>query len=151
VAVILDEVRQVARRLRPGVLDDLGLESALHALVADFTKSTGLAATLRIHEQLPLLDGPTELVIYRLAQESLTNIARHAAASRAEVVVTTEGGDVVLLVADDGAGFDAAAEGAGIRGMRERAVLIGAQLAIDSTLGRGTRIQMIVPQPGGRR
>jgi two-component system, NarL family, sensor histidine kinase UhpB len=144
----LDEVRRVARRLRPGVLDDLGLTSALRALVAEFGRTTGVAAAADVADGLPALDGPTELVVYRIAQEGLTNVARHAGATRAEVAVTAEDGAVVLRVRDDGVGIGAAGEGAGIRGMRERAVLIGAALDIDSTEGEGTEIRLTVPGPG---
>lgn len=146
----LDEVRQVARRLRPGVLEDLGLQSALSALVAEFTDSTGVEVEhgveveSRANGPLPDLDGDIELVLYRIAQESLTNVARHAGASRVRLSLTTRAGAVCLVIRDDGGG-GVAHEGAGIRGMRERALLIGADLTITSAPDRGTEVRLTVP------
>lgn len=131
----LEEIRRIARRLRPGVLEELGLHSALRALTTEFTTSR-LSATARIAPGLPPLDPATELVLYRIAQEGLTNTARHAAATRVEVHLRPlPDARVGLLVRDDGRGIGTAAEGAGISGMRERALLIGADL----TVGRGPR------------
>ncbi|GAA3155987.1 histidine kinase [Planomonospora alba] len=145
----LDEVRQVARRLRPGVLEDLGLTSAMNALVADFSAMSGVPVTRRLDPRLPPLGEDAELVLYRIAQEGLTNIARHAAASRVEFSLRRERGAVVLSIADDGRGGPIR-EGAGIRGMRERALLIGARLAIDHPAGGGTEVRLAVPAGGGR-
>lgn len=126
----LDEVRRLVRRLRPGVLDDLGLVAALTSLTSDFATHTGLRVVRRFDAELPALDPETELVLYRVAQESLTNAARHADAERVEVALTRADGAVVLAITDDGRGIKTACEGAGIRGMRERALLIGAALDI---------------------
>jgi two-component system sensor histidine kinase UhpB len=136
----LDEVRRLVRRLRPGVLDDLGLVSALTSLTSDFATHTGLEVVRRFDADLPVLEPETELVLYRVAQEGLTNAARHADAERDEVGLTRTDGAVVLAVTDDGRGIRAACEGAGIRGMRERALLIGATLDITdaSDAGRGS-------------
>ncbi|CAL9362028.1 sensor histidine kinase [Streptomyces sp. DH-12] len=146
----LDEVRRLVRRLRPGVLDDLGLVSAVTSLATEFSTHTGLRVVRRFDPDLPALDHETELVLYRVAQESLTNAARHAEARSVEVTLhgTEEG--VVLEVADDGRGIGAAREGAGLRGMRERALLIGATLDVRSPdvvsrTGTGTRIRLTVP------
>ncbi|CAM5652465.1 histidine kinase OS=Streptomyces tendae OX=1932 GN=GUR47_31150 PE=4 SV=1 [Streptomyces tendae] len=141
----LDEVRRLVRRLRPGVLDDLGLVSALSSLTHDFATHTGLRVVRRFDADLPVLDHETELVLYRVAQESLTNAARHADAERLEVGLGRADGAVTLTVADDGRGIEAAHEGAGIRGMRERALLIGAALDITSAPGSGTRIRLTAP------
>lgn len=141
----LDEVRQVARRLRPGVLDDLGLISALSALAADFTQATELPVVRRLDSRLPEMSPAAELVVYRIAQESLTNIARHAGASRVEMALGGGDGEVLLRISDDGRGAAGAAEGAGIRGMRERALLLGARLDIDPRPAGGTRIRLTVP------
>ncbi|MER5991659.1 MULTISPECIES: HAMP domain-containing sensor histidine kinase [Streptomyces] len=141
----LDEVRRLVRRLRPGVLDDLGLVSAVTSLATEFATHTGLRVTRRFDTNLPPLDHETELVIYRVAQESLTNAARHAEARN--VTVSLRGADdgVVLEVSDDGRGIGAAHEGAGIRGMRERALLIGATLDIAPVRPTGTRIRLAAP------
>ncbi|MEU8808123.1 HAMP domain-containing sensor histidine kinase [Streptomyces violaceoruber] len=143
----LDEVRRLVRRLRPGVLDDLGLISALSSLTHDFATHTGLRVVRRFDADLPVLDHETELVLYRVAQESLTNAARHADAERLEVGLAHADAAVTLTVADDGRGIEAAHEGAGIRGMRERALLIGAALDIMSAPGAGTRIRLTAPLP----
>ncbi|MEU0912515.1 HAMP domain-containing sensor histidine kinase [Streptomyces althioticus] len=146
----LDEVRRLVRRLRPGVLDDLGLVSAVTSLTTEFSTHTGLRVARRFDPDLPALDQETELVIYRVAQEGLTNAARHAEARRVEVALRAVGDTVVLEVADDGRGIGAAREGAGLRGMRERALLIGATLDVRSpdevsAAGTGTRIRLTVP------
>ena len=143
----LDEVRRLVRRLRPGVLDDLGLISALSSLTHDFATHTGMRVLRRFDPELPALDPETELVLYRVAQEGLTNTARHADAARVEVSLAPAGGAVTLTIADDGRGSEAACEGAGIRGMRERALLIGAALDINSAPGAGTRIRLTAPVP----
>ncbi|MFD9946850.1 HAMP domain-containing sensor histidine kinase [Nonomuraea sp. NPDC059023] len=139
----LDEVRQVARRLRPGVLEDLGLHSALTALATDLSQ-TGSVHVTRSLASVPALAADVELVLYRIAQESLTNVARHAGATTASLTLAVEGGEVVLRVTDDGRG-GVREHGAGIRGMHERALLIGARLSIHSPPGGGTRITLTVP------
>lgn len=146
----LDEVRRLVRRLRPGVLDDLGLVSAVTSLATEFATHTGLRVLRRFDSDLPALDHETELVIYRVAQEGLTNAARHAEARCVEVSLRAADGRVVLEVADDGRGTGAAREGAGLRGMRERALLIGAGLDVSSpdetpSTPAGTRIRLTVP------
>ncbi|WP_406359290.1 histidine kinase [Streptomyces sp. NBC_01635] len=141
----LDEVRRLVRRLRPGVLDDLGLVSAVTSLATEFSTHTGLRVQRRFGPDLPTLDNGTELVIYRVAQESLTNVARHAEARSALVSLYRDDDRVVLEVTDDGRGIGAAHEGAGLRGMRERALLIGATLDITPVGRTGTRIRLAVP------
>jgi two-component system sensor histidine kinase UhpB len=141
----LDEVRMVARRLRPGVLEDLGLPSALNALAADFTAASGIPVSPRLDQQLPELSNDAELVVYRIAQEGLTNIARHASAANVDLTVRHEAGSVVMTLIDDGLGTGDFPEGAGIRGMRERAILIGADLSLDSPTTGGTVLRLDVP------
>ncbi|MFG2225679.1 HAMP domain-containing sensor histidine kinase [Streptomyces sp. NPDC048644] len=143
----LDEVRRIARRLRPGVLDDLGLVSALTALTTDYATHTGLAVQRRCAPDLPPLDPETELVLYRVAQEALTNAARHAGAGNVELTLRHSGTEVVLDVCDDGRGLGHAWEGAGIRGMRERALLIDAGLDIGPGPAGGARVRLTVPLP----
>lgn len=145
----LDEIRRIARRLRPGVLEELGLLSALRSLTAEVTEHTNLTVNHRLSHDLPPLDSETELVIYRVAQESLTNVVRHARATRVDVSLERSDGGIVLCIRDDGRGIGDAAEGAGIRGMRERALLIGAQLAITSPPGGGTEVRLSAPVRGG--
>nr|WP_237536398.1 histidine kinase [Streptomyces sp. SID5785] len=141
----LDEVRRIARRLRPGVLEELGLVSALRSLANEYTDWSGLVVATRVEHGLPPLGHEAELVVYRVAQEALTNVVRHAGASRAELTLVGAGDRVVLRVADDGRGVGGAAEGAGLRGMRERALLVGAALAVGVPAGGGTEVRLEVP------
>ncbi|WP_406435529.1 HAMP domain-containing sensor histidine kinase [Streptomyces sp. NBC_01589] len=137
----LDEIRRIARRLRPGVLEELGLTSALKA--NEFTGSA-LAVRHHIDADLPPLSRDTELVLYRVAQESLTNAARHAGARRVELTVRHTPAGVELCVRDDGRGINGAPEGAGISGMRERALLIGAGLSLGAAPDGGTEVRLNV-------
>lgn len=141
----LDEVRRLARRLRPGVLEDLGLISALTALTNEFTTHTGLKVTRHFDADLPPLEPQAELVLYRVAQEGLTNVARHAEAEHAELSLRRSADRLVLCVSDDGHGSGIVREGAGIRGMRERALLVGGSLDIVPGAGQGTRVSLSVP------
>jgi two-component system sensor histidine kinase UhpB len=141
----LDEVRRLVRRLRPGVLEDLGLVSALTSLTGEFATHAGLRVVRRFETGLPALDPQTELVLYRVAQEALTNAARHAEAGQVEVSLRHTGEAMELAVADDGRGTGAAREGAGVRGMRERALLIGATLDVTSQPQAGTTVRLTAP------
>jgi two-component system sensor histidine kinase UhpB len=140
----LEEVRGIARRLRPEALDDLGLPSALAALTNDVTRRTGLVVERTVAPDLPALDPEEELVIYRVAQEALTNVVRHAGTSQAELLLGLRDGTVELCVRDGGAGFqpNGVATGGGLLGMRERAVLIGAELTVSSDDGAGTTVRL---------
>lgn len=144
----LEEVREVARRLRPGVLEDLGLFNALAALAAEFSHHTGGLVHREIASGLPRLTSEAELVIYRVAQESLTNAARHAKADTVQLTLTPRGGGVELRILDNGSGLAGQPEGAGIRGMRERALLVGAQLTVGSVRDGGTEVCLLVPAAG---
>jgi two-component system sensor histidine kinase UhpB len=143
----LEEVREIARRLRPEALDDLGLRNALRALVANVARSAHLDLTPEIDPGLPELTGEQELVVYRVAQEALTNAVRHAGAETVRFSLTRRGSELILAVEDDGRGFDlsAVSEGAGIRGMRERALLVRGHLELDSVPGRGSVVRLRIP------
>jgi two-component system sensor histidine kinase UhpB len=140
----LEEVRFIARRLRPEALDHLGLVSALTALTNSFRGSTGVRIERRIDRSLPQLGSDAELVLYRVAQEALTNAVRHADSDEARLTLRRVTGGVELEVRDHGRGFEAdvVGEGAGIRGMRERAMLVGAELEIGSAPGTGTTVTL---------
>jgi two-component system sensor histidine kinase UhpB len=140
----LDEIRRIARRLRPGVLDELGLISALKALATEFS-TAGITVHRSLATDLPNLGKDIELVLYRVAQESLTNVARHAHAHQVDLTLSRIVDAVELRIRDDGTGLRGAAEGAGIRGMRERALLIGADLTTARGQGGGTEISLRVP------
>jgi two-component system, NarL family, sensor histidine kinase UhpB len=145
---IVAEVRSVARRLRPEALDDLGLRSALLALAARLEEAGGLSVDVRIAPDLPSLPADVELVTYRVAQESLTNVLRHAGALNARVELRLESDCVILEVIDDGCGFDVAAEhsAGGLLGMRERGLLVGGAITLESRPPEGTRVRLTVPQ-----
>ena len=135
-----EEVRRIARRLQPGTLEALGLGSGLAAL-ATAVEARGAVRVRRHLEPAPALNREQELVIYRVAQEALTNVVRHAGASTVELVLAHDPERTVLTVDDDGHGLAPD----GVRGMRERALLIGADLHIGPRPGHGTRVQLIVP------
>jgi two-component system sensor histidine kinase UhpB len=133
----LEDVRRIALELRPEALDDLGLVSALAVLCERFGSGSGITVEQHFDPELPELDPESELVIYRVAQEALTNVARHAGVDHAQLSLQARNGGVVMAVSDEGRGLPAGANpGTGMRGMRERAALIGAHLDI-TTGGRG--------------
>jgi two-component system sensor histidine kinase UhpB len=138
----LEDVRRVAQQLRPEALDDLGLASALASLARRFAAQTGVRVERRIARDLPALTPDEELVLYRVAQESLTNVARHANASRIELHVQRWGDGVRLRIADDGAGLDGAEPGHGITGMRERALLVGGHLRVADGRTGGVEVRL---------
>jgi two-component system sensor histidine kinase UhpB len=140
------DVRRIAVRLRPEALEDLGLHSALSALATSFGEHAGLRIERRL-QRVAALSEEQELVVYRVAQEALTNVARHARASNVELSLEQDQGDVTLRVRDDGRGLppEALKSATGIRGMRERAMLIGAQLSIIGPEAVGTELVLRVP------
>jgi two-component system sensor histidine kinase UhpB len=148
----MDELLHLARELRPTALDDHGLIPALRSQVADFGDRTGIRADFIRHGQIPMLSDEEQLVIYRVTQESLSNIAQHAGAKRVDVQLSFTG-KTVLKVVDDGAGFAALKAhrngrlrgrpgGLGLSGMRERALLVGGNLNVFSQPGEGTTIEL---------
>jgi two-component system sensor histidine kinase UhpB len=142
----LEEVRRIARRLRPEALDDLGLASALHVLGERVAEHSELDVSVHVQPGLPQFDGDAELVLYRVAQEALTNVARHSGARRAEIRLEMAGGRARLKIDDDGTGFARYGhEGGGVRGMRERAVLIGGSLRLGRSPLGGARVTLELP------
>jgi two-component system sensor histidine kinase UhpB len=154
----VEDVRGVVRTLRPEALDALGLAAALTSLVARLTQRTGLRIVRSLQRDLPPLGDDEQLVVYRVAQESITNAIRHAHAGCIEIVLRACRGAVELTVADDGVGLGARAGGVdgagagegegegGIRGMRERALSVGAQLTVAPRAGSpGTQVRLRVP------
>jgi two-component system, NarL family, sensor histidine kinase UhpB len=141
----LDDVRRIARQLRPEALDDLGLVPALVALAATFSERTGLRIQRQLGDHLPPLPAQAELAVFRVAQESLTNAARHAGTARVDLTLQPTPDGVILRVRDYGTGLDRARPGSGIRGMRERALLIGGELAIEEVAGGGVEVRLKVP------
>jgi two-component system, NarL family, sensor histidine kinase UhpB len=146
----LDDVRRIARELRPEALDDLGLSNALITLCSRVSVQGELRVERQLEAGLPSLESDVELVIYRVAQESLTNVLRHARAGCATVSLRAENGAVVLRVRDDGRGLptELPKGTAGMGGMRERALLVDGRLRIRSEPDRGTEVELEVPGPG---
>ena len=142
----LEDVRRIALELRPEALDDLGLVSALAVLCERFGQRTGITVGQHLDEHLPELGHEEELVVYRVAQEALTNVARHSGADHAELRMSTRDGNLMVTVSDDGQGIRAGGEpGTGIRGMRERAALIGATLDVGPNAdGGGCAVTLLV-------
>jgi two-component system, NarL family, sensor histidine kinase UhpB len=150
----MEELLQLARQLRPTALDDHGLIPALASQVEDFSQRTGIDARFARHGDLPSLTDEEQLVIYRVTQESLSNIAQHADASHVRVQLSFVG-RTILRISDDGAGFDPGPGsdarnnrprgrpgGLGLTGMRERALLVGGNLALFSAPNEGTTIEL---------
>ncbi len=137
-----DDAREIARRLRPEALDELGLVSALEALA----ERTPIEVDHEFDTDLEL-DAEEELVVYRVAQEGLTNVVRHSGAQRAQLSLRAGTDGVALVVRDDGIGIPqrAAEHGAGIRGMRERALLIGGRLTVEPAGWTGTEVRLEIP------
>jgi two-component system sensor histidine kinase UhpB len=147
----LEDVRAIARGLRPEVLDDLGLPSALTALATSFARSTGIPVTRRIAADLPPLGQERDLAAYRIAQEGLANAARHAAADEIELSLQRRPDGVVLRIADDGRGLPPSEPTGpgGLRWMRERALLAGGSLRLLSTPRGGTVVELVLPVEAG--
>jgi two-component system, NarL family, sensor histidine kinase UhpB len=142
----LDEVRRISSELRPEMLEHLGLVSALTELSTSFQRTAGVQVERRFDTALPTLSAETELAVYRVAQESLTNIARHAQASRVTIGLERGPGRVVLSVVDDGLGFAGVPdENGGLRSMRERSLLVGGALAIKPSAAGGVEVRLEVP------
>src|SRR5262249_10065519 len=144
----LEDVRRIATELRPEALDDLGLASALAALSDGFGRRAGVRVDRHIQSGLPHLSREAELAVYRVAQEALTNIARHAATDRADLAVMSEAKFLTLAVHGHGRGMqrEQAVDGTGLRGMRERASLVRANLRIGPPpVGSGTEVRLEVP------
>jgi signal transduction histidine kinase len=156
----VDLVHQFARELRPTALDDLGLIPALHAFMKEFTKRTGIHIhfTTFTSGRIKQLDNATRTVIYRVAQEALTNVARHAHASRVEARIQKLPRAVGLTIQDNGKSFQVARvldakknKRLGLLGMRERVEMVGGSLRIESAPGKGTSIRAEIPFTNGSR
>jgi two-component system sensor histidine kinase UhpB len=142
----LDEVGLLAWQLRPGILDDLGLLRAVEALVASFEEQAQIRIRSSLPRRLPTMVPEAELAVYRIVQEALTNAVRHAGVRHIDLAIAVEDRRLSVSVSDDGVGIhDDEIQGAGLRGMRERAFSIGASLAIESVPGTGVRVSLVLP------
>ena len=147
----VDDVGRLARGLHPAVLDDKGLVAAMRRHVSDFAKAMGLVVDLRVEASVPRRLAPlVESTMYRILQEALTNVARHAQARVVGVVLKHENTVLELVIRDDGVGFAPAAalseaSGLGLHGMHERVALLGGSVEIASRRGHGTMIRARIP------
>lgn len=152
------EVERISRNLRPGVLDQLGLAAVLHAASTEFADRTGVSVKLACVPLSARLPGDTDLTLYRILQEALKNVEKHARARHVIVGLTREGAFVQLAIKDDGIGFDPehlparrkGKGGLGLLGMRERATYAGGALKIKSARHVGTEIEVRIPLPSRR-
>jgi two-component system sensor histidine kinase UhpB len=147
----LADVRRISLELRPGALDELGLVNALISLCARVGDQSGMRMHRELAAPAPELSPEVELAVYRIAQEALTNAMRHSRASDATVSLICANDELVLSVADNGRGLpEDVVVGGGLSGMRERAMLIGADLEIESAAGRGVSVTVRVRLNGGQ-
>jgi signal transduction histidine kinase len=154
VVELSDVVRQLAYQLHPSILDDLGLPIALQRLVDDFTARSHIRGSFG-HKDIPSVV-PQEIAscLYRVAQESLNNVARHAAASQVDVELTRSQSELMVTITDNGVGFDSkqsrnGSQGLGLLSMKERVALVHGEILVSSTVGKGTRVQVVVLVPEG--
>jgi signal transduction histidine kinase len=148
VVATLQDVRRLAVELRPKALDDFGLSVALERLVETFKDATGIAVEFESQLGEQRLPSEVETTLYRIVQESLTNVAKHAAAQRVSILLVRRSGVVSALVEDDGHGFTSEDEtrgGIGLSGMRERLALLDGRLTVESGRGTGTSLIAEVP------
>ncbi len=153
VVELSEDVRHLAYQFHPSILDDLGLPIALQRLVDDFSARSNVLGSL-CHKNIPDVV-PQEIAtcLYRVVQESLNNVARHAQASRVDVELAGSRFELMATITDDGVGFDAesslyGAHGLGLLSMKERIALVHGELQIMSVVGNGTKVQVVVSLPG---
>ena len=150
---LIEEVRRLAWNMRPSILDDYGLDSSLARYAEEMTQQSGINVDYQYlgPPERPRLPGHIETTFYRIAQEAITNVVRHSAATRASIVVVYQPGTVTLLVEDNGRGFktDVVAQDGlhslGLTGIRERAGLLGGSCVVESEIGKGTVVRIQIP------
>ena len=146
----IERVRRISTELRPGMLDDLGLAATVEWAAEEFAARTGTKCLLDLPPEYAPVDSETATAVFRIFQETLTNVARHANASEVRVRLAEQDGDLTLEVHDNGRGIGeeelASADSLGILGMRERALLLGGTLSITGESGKGTTVRLRIPQ-----
>lgn len=146
-------VQRLATDLRPPILDGLGLGAALEWQTDAFVERTGIACELVLPQQLPQFSSDIETAVFRIVQEALTNVTRHAEATRAEVTLQLDQNSLILRIVDNGKGMllseASQRRRLGVVGMRERAYMLGGELRLQSKPGQGTQIEVSLPLPGG--
>ncbi|MFO7962948.1 MAG: sensor histidine kinase [Desulfobacterales bacterium] len=151
--MIIEHIRSLARDLSPSVLRELGLKAALHQLVENFARFGGYRYTMDMGETEHIIEAEKHVLVYRIVQELLTNIAKHAGASRVDIQAFCMNGILRICVSDDGSGFDAGAvmprpdrlDGLGMCIARQRADLLGGALEVDSSKKNGTTVTISIP------
>lgn len=153
----LEKIRELSFNLHPSLLDDFGLLPALHKYIQRYEKSVNVRVELEAADLENRLPSPIEIALYRIVQEALTNVARHAHAQIVQLELARQDNTIGVVISDDGQGF--AVErvinsptpegGTGLLGMRERVILLCGEFDIESTLGKGTRITITIPLKGG--
>jgi signal transduction histidine kinase len=156
VAELLQQVRRMSMNLRPQLLDDLGLRSAVESHIKDFSKRTAVPVKFSAEDFAEAKVSPSQrIVAFRIMQEALTNAARHATPRHVGVRLRSDDENLFVEVADDGKGFDISAPapngGSGLAGMRERVLLAGGQLKIESSMGHGTHVSATLPLRGRKQ
>ncbi len=145
----IEQVREISSDLRPGVLDQLGLVAAIEWLAHDFHKRSGVACKFLTPDVELSMDDAHSTALFRMLQEALTNVARHADATQVTIMLSQQAGDLLLEVADNGRGISEELKqkprSFGIMGMRERALALGGTLHIEGTAGKGTTLRIRVP------
>ncbi len=141
-------VRRIAANLRPTMLDDLGLHAAIEWLASESSRRIGIQVVVHFEETEPPVSAAASIVLYRIVQEALTNVARHARATTVEIELLRQDQDLVLSVQDNGIGFSAPPSldhSLGLRGIRERARMLGGHMQIEPGAGGGTRLVVRLP------
>jgi len=148
---LIETVRGQLKQLRPPQLDQLGVKAALDSLCTDWEDNSGVHCRLHVDDAAEVLDDAVQLNLYRVVQEGLTNVARHAGASQAHVNLKMEEDGIYLTLRDDGCGFDPSTqtEGIGLTGMRERMDLLGGSMRVESMAGKGVRLGFRISRPSG--
>jgi PAS domain S-box-containing protein len=156
---VIDDVRRLSRDLSPAILEDLGLQSALQYLINEFSKHYAISKSFEVENLDQLFPADAQIIIYRVFQECLTNISRHAGAKEVSIEVRERDGLIYLVIEDNGAGFDptqvlarrASGRGLGLAALDERARMLGGALEIRSQPGFGTRVTCVIPVEQGNR
>ncbi len=142
-------VRELSARLRPEVLDQMGLAAAIDWQAGDFQRRSGIRCSVSLPQQSPALDRDRSTAAFRIFQELLTNVVRHASATRIDIAMQSEPGGLLLTVEDNGRGIERAAldspKSLGLIGMRERVLPFGGRIDIDGEQGKGTRVKVMIP------
>jgi PAS domain S-box-containing protein len=156
---VIDDIRRLSRDLSPAILEDLGLQSALQYLINGFNKHYTVSQAFEVEDLDRLFPAEAQIIIYRIFQECLTNISKHAAATEVSVAIKEHNGLIYLTIEDNGAGFDpavvlarrATGRGLGLAALDERARMLGGTLEIRSQPGAGTRMTCVIPVDQGRK